>query len=156
MILSQWKRYGYACVNFGTPVSIRDYCDIEKVDFKQLVRKDRFVEIEKLSTKLLSEIGNVVPVAPVSLVSTIFINNMDKGLTIFDIEEQVTLLLNMLQKKGAPVLDVPRSTQTHAIADAVDMLSLRKIISVSGNQFRANIQEEKILRYYANSISHWS
>ena len=155
MVLSQWKRYGYACVNFGTPVSIKEYCDSHSVDFKKLARQERFVEIEKLSKKLLSKIGDVVPIVPISLVATIFIKNMEQGLTIFDIEEQVTKLLNVLQERGAPVLDVPRSTQTHAIADAVDMLSLRKIITISGNQFRASLQEEKILQYYANSIAHW-
>ena len=155
MILSQWKRYGYACVNFGPPVSVKEYCSKQKVDFKKLVRQERFAEVEKLSTKLLSSIGDVVPVVPVSLVATVFVENMEQELTIFDVEGQVTTLLNTLQEQGAPVLEVPRSTRTHAIADAVDMLSLRNIITISGNHFRANPKEEKILQYYANSIVHW-
>ncbi|MCK5312068.1 MAG: 1-acyl-sn-glycerol-3-phosphate acyltransferase [Desulfobacteraceae bacterium] len=155
MVLSQWKRYGYACVNFGTPVSIKNYCDSHSVDFKKLARQERFIEIEKLSKKLLSEIGDVIPIVPISLVATVFVKNMEQGLTIFDIEEQVTKLLSTLQERGAPVLEVPRSTQTNATADAVDMLSLRKIITISGSQFRANLKEEKILQYYANSIAHW-
>lgn len=64
MILSQWKRYGYASVNFGTPVSVKEYCKKENLDFRRLVRKDRFVEVEKLSKKLLSDIGDVVPIVP--------------------------------------------------------------------------------------------
>jgi glycerol-3-phosphate O-acyltransferase len=155
MILSRWKRYGYACVNFGTPVSVKEYCTKQKIDFKKLERTDRFVEVEKLSKKLLSSVGDVIPVVPISLVATVFVENMDKEFTIFDIEEQVTKILNRLQERGAPVLEVPRSTRTHAIADAVDMLSLRNIITTSEDFFKANSQEETILRYYANSIVHW-
>ncbi len=155
MVLSQWKRYGYACVNFGTPVAVKEYCIKHNVDFKKLKRQERFVEVEKLSSKLLSSIGDVVPVVPVSLVASVFIENMEQEFTIFDIEEHVTEILSALQEKGAPVLEVPRSTRTHAIADAVDMLSLRNIISVSKDKFIANPEEETILRYYANSIVHW-
>ncbi|MCK5541513.1 MAG: 1-acyl-sn-glycerol-3-phosphate acyltransferase [Desulfobacterales bacterium] len=155
MVLSRWKRYGYACVNFGTPVSVKEYCTKHNIDFKKLIRQERFVEVEKLSSKLLSFIGDVVPVVPISLVATVFVENMEQELTIFDIEEQVTKLLNALQERGAPVLEVPRSTRTHAIADAVDMLSLRNIITTSADFFKANPHEEKILRYYANSIVHW-
>ena len=155
MILSQWKRYGYASVNFGTPVSVKEYCKKQDLDFRKLVRKDRFVEVEKLSKKLLSDIGDVVPVVPVSLVATVFVENMEQGLTIFDIEEKIVKLLNTLQEHGAPILEIPRSTQTHAIVDAVDMLALRNIIILSGDRFRANFKEETILQYYANSIAHW-
>lgn len=155
MVLNQWKRYGYACVNFGTPVSVQEYCTNHNVEFKKLARQERFVEVEKLSSKLLSSIGDVVPVVPISLVATVFIENIEKGFTIFDIEEHVARILKTLQERGAPVLEVPRSTRTHAIVDAVDMLSLRNIIAVSKDKFRANPKEEKILRYYANSIAHW-
>jgi glycerol-3-phosphate O-acyltransferase len=155
MILSQWKRYGYACVNFGIPVSVNDYCKNNSVDFKKLARQDRFAEVEKLSTKLLDSIGDVVPIVPVSLVATVFVENLEKKLTIFEIEKKVTELLGKLHKLGAPVLEVPRSTRTRAIVDAVDMLSLRGILMVSGDLIKANLKEKKILYYYANSIGHW-
>ncbi len=155
MILSRWKRYGYACVNFGTPVSVNEYCCKEGVDFKNLPRKERFSEVEKLSSKLLSSIGSVIPIVPVALIATVFVNEMDSMFTIFDIEKKVQGVLNRLQECGAPVLEVPSSTRKHAIADAVDMLALRKIITVYKDKFRANPMEEKILHYYANSISHW-
>ena len=96
-----------------------------------------------------------MPIVPVSLVATVFTETMEQGLTIFDIEERIVELLNTLQEHGAPVLEIPRSTQTHAIVEAVNMLALRNIIILSGDRFRANFKEEKILRYYANSIAHW-
>lgn len=155
MILSRWKRYGYACVNFGTPVSVKEHCNRNDIDFKELIREERFIEIEKLSKKLLSEIGNVIPIVPIALVANVFVEKMEQAFTIFDIEEKVIKLLEFLQEQGAPVLDVPRSTQTRVIADSVDVLSIRNIVKISGDKFQANPEEEKILKYYANSIGHW-
>src|SRR5205085_2574907 len=33
---SEWHRFGYACVNFGTPVSMREYCRVRSMDFQKL------------------------------------------------------------------------------------------------------------------------
>jgi hypothetical protein len=42
-----------------------------------------------------------------------------------------------------------------AIADAVDQLRLRGLISESDGRFAAAPQETALLRYYANAIAHW-
>ena len=36
MLKSDWRRFGYACVNFGTPVSMRAYCAERGIDFQKL------------------------------------------------------------------------------------------------------------------------
>ncbi|HEV3049613.1 MAG TPA: 1-acyl-sn-glycerol-3-phosphate acyltransferase, partial [Longimicrobium sp.] len=41
MLRSRWHRFGYACVNFGTPVSMRAWCAEQGVDFRRLDRDDR-------------------------------------------------------------------------------------------------------------------
>src|SRR5262249_7362526 len=33
MLRSRWHRFGYACVNFGTPVSMREYAATRKLEF---------------------------------------------------------------------------------------------------------------------------
>ena len=38
---SQWHRFGYACVNFGSPVSLRDYLKRHGLDFRTLPREER-------------------------------------------------------------------------------------------------------------------
>ena len=155
MILSRWRRYGYACVNFGTPLSAKAYCRDQGLNFSRLPRTDRFPEIEKLCHRLMSAISEVVPVLPVSLMSTVFIEAMDTELDILDIEERSNRLINELQARGAPVFEMSRSTRAHDIVDAIDLMTLRRMVTASGDKFKAVSAEETIMRYYANTIGHW-
>jgi glycerol-3-phosphate O-acyltransferase len=155
MILSRWRRYGYACVNFGTPLSVKAYCQEQGVVFGKLGREERFPEVEKLCERLMARVADVVPVLPFSLVSTVLLDSMDTGLDVLDIEKRGNRLVKELQDRGAPVLETPRSTRAHAIADALDLMMLRGLITESDGQFRAVPEEEAVLRYYANSIGHW-
>src|SRR5258706_3373822 len=36
MLRSEWHRFGYACVNFGSPISMREYCHARGIDFRKL------------------------------------------------------------------------------------------------------------------------
>ena len=103
----------------------------------------------------MGAIGEVVPVLPVSLVSTVFLGSMDAELDILDIESRSNQLLNELQERGAPILETSRSTRAHAIADAVQQMTLRRFISASNGRFKVVPEQEAILRYYANAIEHW-
>ena len=155
MILSRWRRYGYACVNFGTPVSAKAYCLDQGLNFSRLPRTDRFPEIEKLCHRLMSAISEVVPVLPVSLMSTIFLEAMDTELDILEIEERTNRLINELQTHGAPVFEMSRSARAQYIVDAIDLMKLRGMVTASGDRFKAVSAEETIMRYYANTIGHW-
>ena len=41
MLRSEWHRFGYACVNFGTPISMREYCRVRGIDFQALAGEQR-------------------------------------------------------------------------------------------------------------------
>ena len=155
MILNRWRRYGYACVNFGTPLSAKAYCLDQGLNLSRLSRTDRFPEIEKLCHRLMSAISEVVPVLPVSLMSTVFLEAMGTELDILDIEERSNRLINELQARGAPVFELSRSARAQDIVDAIDLMTLRRMVTASGDQFKAVSAEETIMRYYANTIAHW-
>lgn len=155
MILSRWRRYGYACVNFGTPLSAKAYCLEQRLNFSRLPRAERFPEIAKLCHRLMSDISEVVPVLPVSLMSMVFLEAMDTELDILDIEERSNRLINELQARGAPVLEMSRSARAQDIAEAIDLMTLRRMVTASGDRFKAVSAEETIMRYYANTIGHW-
>src|SRR5436190_10716018 len=59
---SDWHRFGYACVNFGTPVSMRKY----DVDFQRLSGEARRLAVAGLGRALMDAVGRVVPVVPVA------------------------------------------------------------------------------------------
>jgi glycerol-3-phosphate O-acyltransferase len=155
MVLSRWRRYGYACVNFGVPLSIKAYCREQNLNFSRLKRPERFDEVRKLSQRLMENIGDVVPILPVSLLATVFLEDMTNEMDIMEIEARSYRLIMKLKEKGAPVLESPRSTRARAIADAVDFMLLRRMISASGDRFKAVAEEQTLLEYYANAIGHW-
>ena len=155
MVLSRWRRYGYACVNFGDPLSIKAYCRDRNLNFSMLERPERFQEVQKLSQELMQGIASVVPILPVSLVSTVFLEDMVTEMDILEIEARSNRLIKKLKEKGAPILESSRSTKARAIADAVDIMLLRRMISSNGDRFKVIPEEKTLLAYYANAIGHW-
>ncbi len=155
MVFSRWRRYGYACVNFGDPLSIKAYCRDRNLNFSVLERPERFQEVQKLSQELMQGIAGVVPILPVSLVSTVFLEDMVTEMDILEIEARSNRLIKKLKEKGAPILESSRSTRAHAIADAVDIMLLRRMISSNGDRFKVIPEEKTLLAYYANAIGHW-
>ena len=155
MVLNRWRRYGYACVNFGAPLSIKAYCSETGIVFSKLERKDRFPEIETLCRRLMGAIADVIPVLPVSLVSAVFLDAPAIDLDLLQVEQRANMLIDELQKNNAPILETPRSTRMAAIADAIDLLRLRGLIAQSDGRFMAVAREKPLLRYYANAIAHW-
>jgi glycerol-3-phosphate O-acyltransferase len=155
MMMSRWRRYGYACVNFGPPLSVRDYCHVTGVDFAALERAERFPEVEILCRQLMKEIAAVVPILPVSLVSNVLIDAGGEKLGILDLETRAGQLQEELQARGAPVIEMSRSARTGVVADAVDFLLLRKLVSAGDDKIQVVPEQEPVLRYYANAIAHW-
>lgn len=155
MGLSRWRRYGYACVNFGAPLSIREYCRQQGVRFAALDRPERFQAVEALCRRLMAGIARVVPVLPVSVVATVFLEAGDASMDFLEIEHRAASLIQALQQSDAPVFETPRSTRARLLAEAVDILVLRRLVTVDGDRFRAVAKEEPLLRYYANAIGHW-
>ena len=51
----RWYRYGYACVSFGKPISLRQYVTERGIDFRTLDQPRRFAEIERLGDVLMDE-----------------------------------------------------------------------------------------------------
>jgi len=64
-IRGTWDRYGYACVGFGHPLSLRDYLGQRGVELRALPEEQRFAEIAQLGQYLVRGVGHVVPALPV-------------------------------------------------------------------------------------------
>ncbi|NNG01967.1 MAG: glycerol-3-phosphate acyltransferase [Desulfobacteraceae bacterium] len=156
MMLSRWRRYGYACVNFGSPLSARAYCREENVIFSHLDRSERFPKIESLCQQLMGRIADVIPVLPISLVCTVFLKDMTADLDIPEIEKRCQHYLDQLKVHGTPLLETAGSSRVQAIAEALDLMLMRGFIIESDGKFKAVTAEAPLLRYYANAISHWS
>ena len=144
-------RYGYACVSFGEPLSLRKYLIERGLDFRTLDEQRRFSEIERLGETLMQRVGQVVPALPVSLVATVMLAAA-KPLSALELKGEVEILIRRLLANGAHI-HIPRSDQDYAIEVGLRMLLLRHFVEEDSGLYRANPREEVLLRYYANSIA---
>jgi glycerol-3-phosphate O-acyltransferase len=154
MARNKWQRFGYACVNFGPPISAREYCREHDFSFRRLDRKSRFFEVEKLCKNLMASIEQIVPVLPVSLVATVFLEDPEEWLSEFDVKAYVHRLIEELQSKGARVY-LSKKSGEHTITTALNMLKLRRLVVESDGLLRADQESLPVLSYYANAIDHW-
>jgi glycerol-3-phosphate O-acyltransferase len=154
MIMSRWQRFGYAYVNFGDPVSVRQYCKDNSLDFTKLERSARFLEVENLAGRLIEAIKQVVPALPVSLVATVMLESGQKGMRAFEVQTQVNRLIADLQEDGAHVYVSPRQP-VESVLNALNMLVLRRLVEESQGIYKTVPEELNALAYYANAIAHW-
>jgi glycerol-3-phosphate O-acyltransferase len=150
---SEWHRFGYACVNFGAPVSMRAYCREHSLDFHRLSGEERKREMSALGRHLMDAVGRIVPVLPVPLIATVFVRYGDKPISELELKAQVGHLVERLQARGAHVY-VPRKDFDYAINVGLRMLRLRRLVGERDGLYFAQSEETPILRYYANSIAH--
>ncbi|HEU5297701.1 MAG TPA: 1-acyl-sn-glycerol-3-phosphate acyltransferase [Burkholderiaceae bacterium] len=150
---SRWHRMGYACVNFGTPVSVRAWTAARGVDFDQLDRERRHAEVAALGRHLMSEVGRLIPVLPVPLVASVLLREPLRPHSLFDLKSAVATLVTRLEARGAR-LYVPRQDWDYAVNAGLRMLQLRHLVEEVDGLYSTREPEVPLLRYYANSIVH--
>jgi glycerol-3-phosphate O-acyltransferase len=150
---SEWHRFGYACVNFGSPVSMRAYCRARGVDFEKLAGEERRRETAALGEHLMRAVGRIVPVVPVPLMATVFVRNPERGLTSIELKTEVERIVERLERSAARVY-VPRRDLDYALDVGLRMLLMRHLVEEEEGAFRVHEKELPLLRYYANSIAH--
>jgi glycerol-3-phosphate O-acyltransferase len=153
MLRGRWYRFGYACVNFGTPLSMKEYCRRLGVDWLALDREERFRHVGALARELMTSVGRVIPVLPVSLVATVFLNHRGDGLSELELKAEAHRLLASLSSAGARIY-IPRKDDDYAVNVGLRMLTLRHLVREEDGLHTANPVNLPLLQYYANSIRH--
>jgi len=153
MLRSEWHRFGYACVNFGPPISMREYCRERGVDFQKLAGEERRQAMAQLGADLMAAVGRVVPVVPAALMATVFLRHAGAGLSELEVKAEVERVLHELEAAKAHVY-VPRRDLDYALTVGLRMLRLRRLVEEREGLLSARAEELPLLRYYANSIAH--
>jgi glycerol-3-phosphate O-acyltransferase len=153
MLRSEWHRFGYACVNFGSPISMREYCRVRGVDFQKLPGEQRRQAMAQLGAELMAAVGRVVPVVPAALMATVFLRHAGAGLSELEVKAEVGRVLQQLEAAKAHVY-VPRRDLDYALTVGLRMLRLRRLVEEREGLLSARAEELPLLRYYANSIAH--
>jgi glycerol-3-phosphate O-acyltransferase len=152
-LLRRWHRFGYACVNFGSPISMRAWVAERGVDLRTLSREERGKRVEEVGRELMAAVGRVVPVLPVSLVATALLEAEGSPLPALELHVRTQGLARRLEAAGAHVY-LPRGDEEYATAVGLRMLKLRRLAVEQDAGWVPAEGELPLLRYYANSIRH--
>ena len=155
----RWYRNGYACVNFGEPVSLREWLTthntLSNADGAPLLSETPSIEsvTQALATDMMSRIGDIIPVLPVALVATLFTREPTAELTTIDIKTRVDSMIKSLESAGHQVY-IPRNNLDYAVNVGIRMLTLRYLLIDNSGVLSVNPDETALLDYYAASIAH--
>ena len=152
-LLRRWHRFGYACVNFGSPISMRAWVAERGLDFRTLSREERGRQVEAVGRELMTAVGRVVPVLPVSLVAAALLEAQGAPITALELHLRTQALARRLQAAGAHVY-VPREDEEYATAVGLRMLTLRHLVAERDGGYVPVERELPVLRYYANAVGH--
>jgi len=156
MMTGRWYRFGYACVNFGRLVSARawlaQHSETLGGDLRGLDKERRFEVIGRLAHDVMAEVARLVPVLPVSLISTVLLD-ADEPIDELDLKLRAGRLMAEFEAHGAK-LYVPRGDRDYAIHVGLRMLTLRRLVAERDGMFAAVPDERPLLAYYANSVAH--
>lgn len=139
-ILGRFHRFGYALVNFGEPLSLRDFCRHMPGD-----------PTEPLAHELMERIRTVVPVLPVPMVSTLLCGQ--DGQTLDEINARFGDMAERLRLGGAYVHQ-PREGAEPSVESALDKLMRRGLLREEAGRYAVTEIGRPLLAYYANSIAH--
>lgn len=154
MARGRWKKFGYACVNFGTPISMRRYVAEHHLDFRKIPQAERHAAVEALARDLMAAVGTVVPVVPVPAVAATLMRDPDRIFTEFELKAATHRTLEALKAAGAHVY-IPRGDEELAVGRGIAMLRLRHLIGAGEDgTCSARDGDTELLSYYANTIEH--
>jgi glycerol-3-phosphate O-acyltransferase len=150
MAKGKWYRFGYACVNFGPPVSARAWMAARETRDEH----GRRAHIEALGQHLMDKVGEIVPVLPVSLMATVFTRQADRAISELDLKVAAHALKSQLEAKSAQIY-VPHADADYALTVGLRMLTLRHLVEEKDGLFCVKPGELPMLQYYANAIAHY-
>lgn len=140
-------KFGYACVSFGRPLSLRGFLGGGFLGGAGLA-----AEVERLGAELARRVGEVIPVLPVSLVAA-ELCEATGPVTRADLAARAAGRAGRLAAAGAH-LHIPRDDLGYGIEFGLGMLTLRRIVIEAEGGLAIAPGQAEIVAYYANAIAH--
>ncbi len=142
-IRGKYHRFGYACVSFGKPVSLKGFLAANGGELE--------AQIAELGNALMDDISKVVPVLPVSLIASIMLEA--GSLSKIGIKGAAHERLKDYAARGI-YSHIPREDEDYAVDVGLRMLEMRHILIEEDGAYVVNEQNRDVLEYYANAIVH--
>jgi glycerol-3-phosphate O-acyltransferase len=152
MLTGNLKRYGRAAVNFGTPLSVRQWVK-SNPGVLERTRKERTPKLTSLADTLLGNMADMMPVTPVPLVAAALLSFQETFVRESDVLERLDQYREHLLAENRSLS--PRDADAAGILDrAWRMLAMRRLAVREGEAIVVLPKQRPLLEFYANSIVH--
>lgn len=147
ILTGRLRRYGYAIVTFGEPVSVDDFVASHPEVLSEAFEAKK-PALRELARTIAMRMSDALPATPVTVLARIFRQNDGKPLS------EAEILRAIEQVRSAE--ERPWLIREHAASDiwraAKKVLRLRRLIEVGPGGWRWVPAERHLLDYYANAL----
>ena len=152
LLTGRLKRYGRAVVNFGTPLSLRQWSD-QNDGTLQLPKAERLPKLQRMADEVMHRLATIMPVTPVPLVCAALLSFEETVVSRSDLLERLDAYRDHLLASGAKL--VRAELDPGAILDrGWKMLKLRRLVVREADSYIVLPSQRPLLEYYANSVAH--
>lgn len=156
LVARRWKRYGRAAVIVGEPVALAPWFAEQEAKGEALFdlpRHERLARVQELSDAMMSRIGAIIPVTPVTLACAA-IQSLDSDfIPRAKLIERMGDMRDVLSELNARVIRSEGSIE-ETFDRAWKMLRMRRMLVQSGEGYAVLPANRGLISYYANSIAH--
>ena len=152
LVTGRLKRYGRVAVNFGTPLSLRQWLTT-RPGVLELPKERRLAELDGLAVELMERIGAIIPVTPVPLAAAALLSFGQTVIPRAAVLDRMDQLRDRLREVNAKV--VRGGSRIGDVWDrAWRMLRMRRLVVADGESLVVLPRGRPLLEFYANSIAH--
>ena len=153
-IILQRRSFGYACANFGKPISFKNWLAGQSIDWTKLNREQRFEVLSRFGKKLMDDVKALIPVTPVAVLARILLRAPQIGIDKNQLLKEFQTCIQEAKQNNAFVI-LPRNSEQEALEQALELTLLRGLVEHDGRQYRVVPAKQAFLCYYAKSIEHY-
>ena len=156
LVVRKWKRYGRAAVTIGEPVPLEPWLrerESEGEPLFELPRHERLAAVQVLCDDMMSRIGAIIPVTPVTLACAA-IQSLDSDfISKAKLIERMSDMRDVLGELNARTIRSEGPIE-ETFDRAWKMLSMRKMLIETEDGYAVMPKNRGLISYYANSIAH--
>jgi glycerol-3-phosphate O-acyltransferase len=155
--LARWitgtmRRYGRVAVNFGAPLSARQW-EASHPAVLGLPWEEREGELKSLADAAMARIAAVMPVTPVPLTAAAILSFGKPRVRRDELLERLDEFRDHLEQRDARLVHAEQGV--YAILDRAErMLRMRRLVHLEDDAMIVLPSQVPMLEYYANSVRH--
>lgn len=154
-MLRRRRSYGFACANFGNPVSFGEWLSEKNVSWSNLSRDEKYQHIVKLGARLIDNTSVVVPATPVAVLCRIWFGDPTLVLSRKEMESRFHALCKELHDNKCHVVLIdsdPLKTLDHALTLATGR---KLVVQNSDGTWHVPNKMKPLAVYCGNSLSQY-